>query len=267
MTEPVIKWAGGKRRLVDQLLPLVLHRRSPSGRYHEPFVGGAAMALALPAGVPVTVSDVCAPLVEAYRAIAVDPRLVHHRLVRLVERHTEAEYYRVRDVIPATSASRAARFIYLNKAGFNGLYRVNRAGVFNVPCGKRRGSKNAPPGCPAEEHLVEFGDRALLWTIAQGDFEQSIERAVEGDVVYADPPYDGTFTYGTEFGEPEQRRLSDALRRAARRGVGVVTTNADTPLVRRLYRWADVRPLVEGRSVAADGERRGDAECVVAVRP
>lgn len=267
MTEPVVKWAGGKRRSVGALLPLILERRAPGGRYVEPFLGGASVALAMPENVVVVASDVCQPLVATYLALREDPHRVHELLASLIGRHTESVYYAVRGIIPRCRFAAAARFIYLNKAGFNGLYRVNRAGHFNVPCGKRRGDKSRPPGCPTLGSFVEIAGRMSSWLLSSGDFEEPIARAREGDVIYADPPYDETFSYSSGFGPPEQRRLSTALRRAARRGVGVVTTNADTPFIRRLYRWAVVSAVDEARSVAADGRRRDDAACVVAVRP
>lgn len=262
MTEPVVKWAGGKRRMVGQILPLVEERLAPGGVYHEPFLGGAAVALAIGEEVPVVARDVCAELVEFYQALAREPHVVYMKLVALFSAHTSDAYYRVRSSSPVAAADRAARFIYLNKAGFNGLYRVNQSGGFNVPVGRRR--RLNPP---QYGDLVRFSWRARFWALSAGDFEETVEGATEGDVVYADPPYDGTFGYSSGFTADDQRRLAECLRRAARRGVGVVTTNADTPLVRRLYRWASVTDTGEARAVAADVSRRGRAACVLAVRP
>lgn len=260
MTEPIVKWAGGKRSMLDRVVPLVLERLAPGGRYLEPFLGGAAVALALDA--PTIASDTCLPLVETYAVCSQRPGRVHRRLRELARGHCERRYYEIRGWSPGNPTDRAARFIYLNKAGFNGLYRVNRSGGFNVPFGKR-----GDVSIPALDHLREAAARMADWCLVHSDFEPVVELARPGDVVYADPPYDGTFGYSSGFGAAAQARLAACLRRAARRGVGVVTTNSDTPLVRRLYSWAHVVSGSERRCVAADGQRRADAECVVAVRP
>lgn len=263
--DPIVKWAGGKRRMVDRILPLVERRLAPGGVYHEPFLGGGAVALAIDDEVPVVARDACAELVEAYLAVARAPHVVHQKLCDLLRCHSESTYYEVRSTVPDASDDRAARFMYLNKTGFNGLYRVNASGRFNVPYGQRR--RRRAPSPPAYGDLVRFSRRVCLWSLTSGDFEPLVDAATAGDAVYADPPYHGTFGYSSGFSEDDQRRLAECLRRAARRGVGVVATNADTPLVRRLYRWADVTSGDEIRSVAADGRRRGAARCVVAVRP
>lgn len=263
MTDPIVKWAGGKRQLLDLILPLVAERLSPGGVYHEPFLGGAAVALALDEGVPVVARDVCADLVETYQAVASSPHRVFVRLSELFATHSQESYYAVRSTVPERAHDRAARFIYLNKTGFNGLYRVNSQGAFNVPIGRRR----RPATCPRYGDLVAFSWRARYWALSCGDFEPAVDAAEPGDVIYADPPYHGTFGYSADFSESDQARLAAALRRAARRGVGVVATNSRTPLVRKLYQWADVRTISEGRAVAADASRRGDALCILAVRP
>lgn len=262
MTEPIVKWAGGKRSMLNRVVPLILERLSSGGRYVEPFLGGAAVALSLDA--PTIASDTCLPLVETYAVCSQRPSRVHRRLRELAGEHCEQRYYEIRRWSPDNPTERAARFIYLNKAGFNGLYRVNRSGEFNVPFARR---KRGGLSIPTLDHLRSVAKRMADWCLVHSDFEPVVELAREGDVVYADPPYDGTFDYSSDFGADAQARLAACLRRAARRGVGVVTTNADTPMVRRLYSWACVVSGSERRCVAADGDRRGDAECVVAMRP
>lgn len=257
----IVKWAGGKTDMLGELTPLVLDRLSPGGRYFEPFLGGAAMALSMPPEIPVVASDVCEPLVEMWLAVAKQTHRLAARLAELGSTHSEVQYYEVRASSPDTRLERAARFIYLNKTGFNGLFRVNKAGKFNVPLGRGRASS-----LPTFGELEAAASRIRSWTLVRSDFELVVEGAAEGDVVFADPPYDGTHDYSSDFGYASQARLAACLRRAARRGVGIVTTNADTPLVRQLYAWADVRETSERRKIAANGDRT-PAACVVAVRP
>jgi DNA adenine methylase len=261
--KPLLKWPGGKTQLLDVLRPLIDSRRNYGGTLFEPFLGAGAVALSMDEDVAVVASDVCGDLMDFYLAVRTSPARVSSILEGLRERHSESHYYAVRSSIGASLAERAARFIYLSKMGFNGLYRVNKAGQFNVPIG--RGKVTA---LPTYGELVELSTRVRhSWRLEHADFEEVLGCAVEGDVIFADPPYHGTFGYSSGFGDDDQARLSACLRRAARRGVGVVATNSDTPLTRNLYRWADVRDLSERRRIAAAGDRRGDAACVVAVRP
>lgn len=267
MPDPFIKWAGGKRQMIDLLRPMVVDRLAEGGTYWEPFLGGGALALSLDADVPVVASDACAELIEAWDRVRGDT----FNLARILARHAEAHaderyYYEVRESEATTPVGRAARFIYLNKTGFNGLYRVNKAGKFNVPRGRGKSSS-----IPRYSDLVEVGERLRRsWRLECVDFEDLLEdrahRPTEGDVVFADPPYDGTHDYSSGFSWDDQRRLAAALRRAARRGVAVIATNADTPRIRREYRWAIVTSVAERRRISCDSAHRGDASCVVVTR-
>lgn len=266
MMQPFVKWAGGKRQLEEVLLPMILDRLASSGTYIEPFLGGGAIALAVARerpDSPIVAGDACADLVDAWLAVQQHPIALARELAALGKTHDGDQYYRVRDGdVSDDLVKRAARFIYLNKMGFNGLYRVNRAGRFNVPLG--RGKVSA---IPTHSQLQALWTVVRDWSIQCSDFEPLIEAAVEGDVVYADPPYDGTFSYSSGFDTVSRRRLMEAVRRAARRGVGVIVTDADTRRVRHLYRWATLVEIGERRRVAASSSSRGDAACVAAVRP
>lgn len=258
-----IRWAGGKAQLLETLRPLIDQRRSYAGTYYEPFLGGAAVALSMSEDVTVVASDSNEELMELWVAIRDRPAALSKIIERYREAHSKSHYYNVRSSLGLGLVERAARFLYLNRTCFNGLYRKNRAGGFNVPIGRGK-----PSALPTYGELVALSSRVKRsWMIQHCDFEDVVDAATEGDVVFADPPYDGTHDYSSGFGDDAQARLAACLRRAARRGVGVVATNADTPLVRRLYRWADVRDLSERRRIAAAGDRRADAACVVAVRP
>lgn len=264
--KPFLKWAGGKTQLVDTLLPIIMSRLTLGGRYVEPFLGGGAVALSLPAAYQVIASDSCAPLVQTWESVRDHLDSVVEHLRGHDVAHSKEHYYLTREEFNKPKAlwsgADAAQFIYLNKSGFNGLYRVNKGGAVNVPFGARK-----RPALPSEMELAAVRQRMRewWWPIGCHDFEATIELAREGDVVYADPPYDGTFSYGVDFSVEDRVRLSKALRRAARRGACVMMTDAATLRVQALYAWADVQPISERRRVAANGDRSA-AACVLAVR-
>lgn len=252
---PIIKWAGGKRRLAKTLAPRI-HARlaSTGGRYIEPFLGGAAVALHL--GLPrMILGDVCHPLMEMYMTLRNHPRAVSWSLQAFIDRGTDRDsYLYARDQALTSPVMRAARFLYINKLGFNGLHRENRRGRNNVPYGS--GKPKFPT--PDEIHAVavaladaDLAVRSALETIAQ---------AGPGDVIYADPPYDGTFTAytGDGFSADDQAHLAVALYDAVTRGAHIVASNNETDRVRDLYAWAWIDTVVEQRRIAAKVEGRAD---------
>lgn len=254
-----LKWAGSKRWAVDTILshigPHVLARR---GRYFEPFMGGAALFWALRSmgQSDAVLSDANAELVNMYRAVRDDVEKVIRHLSAMQERYHDSSpeqraafYYEVRDA----RESSAARTIFLNKTGFNGLYRVNKCGGFNVPHG--RTASGAPPvicdaenlrACSAALQGVLIGEadfRGVL-TGSYGMFGESfrLPRPEEGDLVYLDPPYEpepgkASFTAYTAGGAGEtlQEDVARAFRGLAARGVYVVASNSATPKIRELY--------------------------------
>lgn len=271
---PVLKWAGGKAWAIPYVARGLWEALARGrGRYREPFVGGAAMAAHL--GVSgMVLTDVNDGLVKLYRVIRDSPGFLTWALSGLcVAGVDEAAYYRVRDEFPADNEiARAARFVYLNRLDFNGLYRENRQGKFNVPYG---GAMYRP----SVVHRVARDDLGSLFpnaerfhalsralagsTLEACDFRYAIDAAGPGDVLYCDPPYDGAFDAYTAkgFGEREQADLARLLRMARDRGVTFVAHNADTPLVRSLYGWAEVYPIREGRSISAGA--RTPKECLI----
>ncbi|MEC7949133.1 MAG: DNA adenine methylase [Myxococcota bacterium] len=263
--KPFIKWVGGKRRLVPELL-----RQAPRrfGRYHEPFVGGGALFFGLAeehAGREgwACLSDTNLRLVRTYRAVRDDVEGLVARLRDYADAHDKDQYYAVRalDVDAMDDdADVAAWFIYLNKTGFNGLYRVNRKGGFNVPMGRYK----KPNICDGDNlracHRVLQGVE-----IHHEGFEQAEKRAVEGDFVYFDPPYvpasaTSNFTAYTRdgFGLGEQEKLRDVARDLKNRGVRVILSNSDTPPVRSLYqRGFAKRQVMMTRAVNSQASKRG----------
>lgn len=251
-----IKWVGGKRWLVPTIAPSIYERLAATkGRYIEPFMGSGAVALDL--GLPgMILGDVCKPLVSTYTTIRKSPEAVAWALKTLVEKGTDKEsYLAVRASEPASVVFAAARFIYLNKFGYNGLYRENSDGKFNVPHGGDRSSASVP----GIEELMAVSRALKDADIRVADFRQTIDRANEGDVLYADSPYYETFNDYTAggFSDDDQRALATVLRSAHERGATFIASNSDHEFVRELYDWATVVPVSERHMVGATGARRG----------
>jgi DNA adenine methylase len=262
---PILKWVGGKAQLLEQMRPLFPEKW---GRYFEPFVGGAAVFFDLrarDAEMPAVLSDVNAELVGLYVAVRDDVDSVIAELRKHV--YESDHYYAVRAQDPAklSPAKRAARTIFLNKTGYNGLYRVNKSGTFNVPFGRMTN----PLICDAPN--LKACARALAGvTIEHRDYTAVLDHAKKGDFVYFDPPYvpvsatsDFTAYVPGGFGEEAQRRLADVFAKLARRRVHVMLSNSDTPLVRKLYADFDVQVVYASRSVNSNIARRGKVGEVV----
>jgi DNA adenine methylase len=261
---PLFKWAGGKRWISPVIGPHIRqYLNQGRGRYIEPFLGGAALAFWL--GSPgMLLADIEAPLIEAYVAVRDECNTVECELSRLILSGTDAETYaRVRGVVPAEPSARAARLMYLNRLCFNGLYRTNRRGLFNVPYGRYD-----RPLFPSSSHLRAVSGLLSTAAIRAQDFEATISEARAGDVIFADPPYHSTGAgfvsyHQKPFGEAEQVRLAAALRAASERGVTVVSTNADTDLIRTLYEWAPMVPTGERRAINSSKTGRGRVQCLL----
>jgi DNA adenine methylase len=264
---PILKWAGGKRRLVPalaELLPSDFHTR----RYVEPFAGGAAMFFAL-APCRALLADINADLVALYRAVRDDPASVAAHLIELERAHSAAHFYDTRARYNARSyrseAELAAWFVYLNKTCFNGLYRVNRQGHFNVPHGRY-----AAPTIADAVALRAASERLQSTHLAAGDFATTLRDAGAGDFAYLDPPYVPTSPSANfcgyaaaGFAQSEQERLCETFRALDRRGARVLLSNSDTPLVRRLYRGYRLHPVLAHRCVSSRSGSRGLARELV----
>ncbi len=256
---PFLKWAGGKGRLLAQYRRYFPPRERVR-RYVEPFVGGGAVFFHLQHPQS-RLADVNADVVEAYEVVRDE---VEALIVALGEHvNEEAAFYRVRDLDPAglDRVQRVARLIFLNRTCFNGLYRVNREGRFNVPFGKYAN----PTICDAPG--LRACSRALQGAeLVVGDFEESTRDCGEGDFVYFDPPYvpvsaTASFTdyAAAGFDEAAQRRLAEVYHELDRRGCLLMLSNSETPLVREIYAGHGY-PLVKmqaRRAISADPQGRG----------
>lgn len=229
---PFLKWAGGKRWIARRLKDRIGHI---SGTYIEPFLGSAAVYFSI---LPerALLSDCNFELVNAYRALQLQYKAVLRHLTNYQILHSTAFYYEMRGRHPKTLAKKAARFIYLNRTCWNGLYRVNTRGDFNVPIGTK------------DAVLLVSDDFSRMHTtlknaqIRCSDFQQSIDAAGEGDVLFCDPPYtvrhkfNGFIKYNeTLFSWADQVRLRDSLVRAKDRGARIFITNADHESIHELY--------------------------------
>jgi DNA adenine methylase len=267
---PFLKWAGGKR----QLLPEILARLPAScDSYYEPFLGSGAVFFALAARGAfrrAALSDRNRDLIATYLAVRDRVEEVIAELGRLAP--DRGTYYAVRSRDPETlsAAARAARFIYLNRTCYNGLYRVNRAGRFNVPYGRYLN-----PRVLDVEGLRAVAAALAGVSIRCADFEAAVAPARPGDVVYFDPPYvpvsrTASFTAydAVPFGAAEQERLARLMHGLASRGVAALLSNAGTARARALYRGLACDRVRARRAINSRADRRGPvAEILVRTPP
>ena len=255
---PVLKWAGGKSALAPRILEVL-----PTSwrRLLVPFAGGLGLfwRLAARGECRPILADMNAELIALYVVIRDQVEELVEAL-EVLEDDDGAAFDRLRSEDPQRlgRVDRAVRLVYLNRWCFNGLYRVNASGRFNVPrgTGGRLLYRDNLHAC------AESLAGALIW---RGDFALTLAHARPGDLAYLDPPYHDTFTGYTAagFSEADQERLAILVRGLGARGVRVVLSNSDTPLVRRLYSGLDVLEVAAPRSVSRDGNRAPAAELLV----
>lgn len=256
--KPFVKWAGGKRQLAAKLLA---HVPAKIGTYYEPFVGGGALFFALDGRFEhALLNDANKRLIETYAGVRDDVETVISLLKTMPYLKTFYIATRKRDPDIMAEVDVAAWFIYLNKAGFNGLYRVNSSGGFNVPFGRYTN----PTIC--DEPGLRAAAEALAGVqLRDGDFEKAVKSAERGDFVYFDPPYwpaspTSNFTGYTAggFGAADHQRLRDIALVLKKRGVGVMLSNADLPPVRALYgKGFELERVEARRGINSDAGKRG----------
>ncbi|HET6373216.1 MAG TPA: DNA adenine methylase [Candidatus Polarisedimenticolia bacterium] len=260
---PFVKWAGGKGQLLPQLEPLY-PRGSLLTRYLEPFVGSGAVFFDIRRRFRLgqaILADGNEDLINLYRAVKDDVETVIKLLGRHKTSHGPDHYYKVRAQDPRrlTAASRAARMLYLNKTCFNGLYRVNSKGEFNVPMGRY-----VDPPILDAENLRAAAAVLDAVDLRLAHFTQTPGYAARGDFVYFDPPYHPVtstsyFTSYTQgaFTASDQEALADVYTQLSSRGCRVMLSNSDCSFIRGLYRRFDVRTVRARRSINSRADRRG----------
>lgn len=216
--KPILRWAGSKRKLLPKILPCIANRFE---RYIEPFVGSGCVYLALNPEKAI-LGDLNASLIDTYKTICRKPREVSRAVHSMPVKNDF--YYSLRSQAPEDlgAVERAARFVYLNRYCFNGVYRTNKSGQFNVPRGTNSGS------IPNEDEFVAFAKAFSKAKLMASDFEQCLDEAKDGDFVYLDPPYShpdiryrGEYGYGA-FAETDVVRLLHALELADSRGAAIL---------------------------------------------
>jgi DNA adenine methylase len=274
---PFLKWAGGKGSLLTTLLAHVPDKFS---KYCEPFLGGGALFFALfSRGMRfrACLSDTNGELISAYKVVKERPEDLIRVLVKIQNEYDRSEnvgayYYDKRRWNPASPVDSAARLVFLNKTCFNGLYRVNSRGEFNVPFGRYRKPKIVDPD------NIRAVSRALRETWADlqpSDYKKSISKCGNSDFVYLDPPYQpksvtSSFTsYTAEgFSEKDQRDLAVEFGRLVDDGCTVLLSNSDTPLTRRLYAGFEMIPIIVNRPINSVGSgRTGYSELIILGTP
>lgn len=253
---PFLKWAGGKARLITQYNKYFPQEYQT---YYEPFLGGGAVFFYLdPPGS--ILSDINTELIITYRCVKDSVEELISLLQAHRQQHSQDYYYHVRASPGGTDLEKAARFIYLNKTCFNGLYRVNSQGKFNVPLGKYKN----PNICP--EEILRAASAALHSAeIKQADFTDVLNHATSSnDFVYFDPPYypvseTSYFTAYSHycFGQTQQVQLKEIFVELARRGVKVMLSNSDCDFIRQLYAGFQIYTISASRSINCHPKKRG----------
>lgn len=267
--KPFVKWAGGKRQILDKLNQYVPTKYNC---YYEPFIGGGALFFDLSPKKAV-INDSNVELMNVYNVLRDQDK--YSKMCKILNRYealnNEKFYYEIRNMDKEKSFrrisdyKRAARTIYLNKTCFNGLYRVNKKGYFNVPYNKKEHVSTYEGQNLLTIHmLLNMNDIKILCV----DFEEAVKEAKKGDFVYFDPPYDSevhTFNSYTEegFGKEEQIRLSKVFKDLDKRGVMVMLSNHNTSLINSLYKEFNINVIEAKRCINSKGTKRGKVEEVI----
>ena len=268
--KPFVKWAGGKRQIIDKLKKCVPEE---FGTYFEPFVGGGALLFELSPRKAV-INDYNEELMNVFECIKDENRFskMCSELNKHEANHSEEYYYLIRNVDrdkakykKMVDYKRAARTIYLNKACFNGLYRVNSKNEFNVPFGKKvKVNTYEGQNLGIIHAYLNLNEIDILNT----DFEDAVKDAKKGDFIYFDSPYDSetsTFNSYTEegFGKEQQVRLARVFKELDERGCYVMLSNHNTTLVNELYKDYNIHVISAKRNINSNGNKRGKVEEVI----
>ena len=271
--QPFIKWVGGKRTLVKRLGKMMPENFN---NYFEPFVGGGAFLFHLYSeeilkNKEKTIFDINSELINTYKVVKNNPNELIKNLKEYKLKHNKEFYYKIRlldrkeGFKTSDEILRATRFIYLNKTCFNGLYRVNKSGYFNVPVGSYKN-----PNIADEEVILNASKALRNVDIYNSSYDKVLEFAQKRDLVYFDPPYyplnrTSNFTSYSEndFLEKEQEELFNVFERLAKKGVFVMLSNSDTPYIKELYKNYDINIVDMNRFINSKANGRGKVSEVV----
>ena len=257
--KPIMKWVGGKRQLLDEIVPLVPEYK----RYIEAFLGGGAVLMALQPKKAI-VNDFNSELINLYQIVKDYPEELISELKKY--ENTKECFYQTRNLDRTaefnnlSDIQKASRVLYLNKTCFNGLYRVNSKGEFNAPFGKYKN-----PNIVNEEEiraLSKYFNKAEI-SFLNGDFAEATTRARKGDFVYLDPPYQpisktSAYTGYTlaGFGEEKQIELKRECDRLNKKGVKFLQSNSDCEFIRELYKDYNIKTVKAKRNINCKGNSR-----------
>lgn len=260
-----MKWAGGKRKLLTEIKLFINEEELRNHCLYEPFIGGGALSFDI-LNPCATISDINEELINVYLQIRDNPK----ELIKLLKIHKAHNchdyYYEIRnldrmEIFNSLSlVEKAARTIYLNRVCYNGLYRVNSKGFFNVPYGRY-----VHPEIVFEEKIIKLSEylKSNKVKIVCMDFEKAVKSAKAGDVVYFDPPYDyeesGFISYTKKgFSRGDLKRLKRICDKLIKRGCHVIISNNDTSFVNALFsdRWYKIKHIFASRMINCDGRKR-----------
>lgn len=263
--KPFLKWAGGKQNLIPQIEPYIPREYNS---YYEPFLGGGAMFFHLQPKLSF-LADINEDLINVYNCVRDDVEQLISLLEIFQNNHSEQYYYQVRSLTYDDAIKKAARFIYLNKTCFNGLYRQNKAGQFNVPVGKYAN----PNICDAD--TLRAASQVLNQAsplLFHGSYLDLMSAPEPGDFVYFDPPYvpvsdTSNFTgyHAIKFDLHSQETLAQMFKKLVRNGVKCLLSNSDTPMVRELYQEFKIVEIQRKGNISSKGTKRGAVSEVLVV--
>lgn len=260
-SQPFLKWAGGKTQLLEELL-----KRVPKqfNTYYEPFIGGGALYFAIDPKTAV-IADINEDLVNVYNVVRDNPEELLEALSSYA--NDKDFYYEVRsqDADSLSPINRAARLIYLNRTCFNGLYRVNKSGQFNVPFANYKN-----PNIIQTERIMAASNTLNDTKVFLDSFEAVLVDAKKGDFIYLDPPYYPKDVYSDfkrynkeQFHEDDHKKLAGLYNELSDKGCYVMLSNSDTPFTRELYKKWRVDTVYAKRMINSDSSKRGEVTEII----
>ena len=264
--KPFLRWAGGKQNFINDLIKHIPQINENSA-YFEPFLGAGSLFFACNFK-NVMLSDINNHLVNTYKCIKLNPYLIHHKLQYLKSRLTQDYYYNIRSKfnknINNYSYQQAARFIFLVHTSFNGIYRVNTKGLYNVPFGKIK------PSLPSLEQLYKISNKLKNAKIINGSYQLISNLVKAEDFIYLDPPYpainnSSSFQHYTigRFSNEEQTKLATFANELSNKGCNVMITNANTKLIRDLYVGWTIKKMKQTRFITCKKIRHRVTELII----
>jgi DNA adenine methylase len=264
--KPILKWAGGKRQILPYLLQYI---PKDFNNYYEPFAGGLALLIELYNQGRIKkaiISDINKDLINLYEIIKERPYELISAIKEIRFKNNKDDYYQARKLFnslePHKNVSRAVLLLYLNRHGYNGLYRVNSKGEFNVPFGRYHN-----PSLPDEEDIIKFHEMLKSCEILNLDFEDAVRSAQRSDFVYFDPPYmplneTSYFTDYTSggFSEQDQKRLASVFKKLSNKGVFVMQSNSNNEFIRQLYAEYNIVEIEARRNINSIASKRGSVK-------